>query len=80
MEPIKRELRPCPICAKPIKKTGTMSWGQYTKVTACSPKCAAIMRQARIRNGEGGRLAAARSLYACMQQWAVQEENYAANS
>jgi endogenous inhibitor of DNA gyrase (YacG/DUF329 family) len=43
------KLRSCPNCGKTIKRRSHESWPSYAKKTACSIKCAALIRNAKER-------------------------------
>jgi predicted nucleic acid-binding Zn ribbon protein len=49
MKPNENKLRSCPICGNTIKRRPSESWPSYAKKTACSFKCAALIRKAKER-------------------------------
>jgi hypothetical protein len=49
VKPNENKLRSCPICGNTIKRRPSESWPSYAKKTACSFKCAAIIRNAKER-------------------------------
>jgi hypothetical protein len=67
VKPETNKLRSCPNCGNTIKRNAGESWPHYALKTACSIKCAALIRHAKERDAEN----AGRALEMALRNWRV---------